>query len=143
MYAWTLDGASAGTQPAFDWKAQGTGSHRVQAVVTDGKGLSATREWQVAVLSPPQPPEPEKPQVVENAPPQITHADPESSVIVTPEGATLTFSTTASDPDGDNLTYEWSIDGEKVSRRRVSSSGTRSRRGSLLQRRGRAHRAEP
>ena len=65
-----------------------------------------------------------KPQVVENAPPQITHADPESSVIVAPEGATLTFSTTASDPDGDNLTYEWLIDGKKVSRSRASASPT-------------------
>ncbi len=123
-YAWTLDGTSAGDQPVFDWKAQGTGSYRVRGVVTDSNGLATSREWRITVLSPPKPPEPEKPPVIANAPPQITRAEPESSVIVAPEGTTLTFSTTVSDPDGDKLVYEWSIDGKKISRNRGAASPT-------------------
>ncbi|MSQ48309.1 MAG: serine/threonine protein kinase [Deltaproteobacteria bacterium] len=134
VYAWTLDGKVTGTQPGFDWKARGSGNHRVRAVVTDSKGLAATREWRIAVLSPPQPSEPEKPRVVENAPPEpekpvvenapprITRVDPRNSVVVAPEGTTLTFSTLASDPDGDTLVYEWSIDGKKNSHTRASAS---------------------
>jgi len=115
-YAWTLDGTAASTQPTFTWKAQGAGSHRLRVVMTDGKGLSTAREWQIAVLALPSPPEPEKPQIVKNTPPQITHSDPDSTVVVAPEGTTLTFSATASDPDGDTLSYEWRIDDKKVTR---------------------------
>jgi tetratricopeptide (TPR) repeat protein len=125
-YTWILDGTEAGTQPSFEWKAQVAGGHQLRAVVSDQKGSSASREWQVAVLPPPQLPEPEKPQIAKNAPPQITHADPDSSVVVAPEGTTLTFSTTATDPDGDKLTYEWSVDGKKVSRSGTSASPTLS-----------------
>jgi serine/threonine protein kinase len=124
VYAWTLDGVPKGDQPTLDWKVQGAGNYQLRATVTDRGGLSTSREWQVAVLSPPQLPEPAQPQVVENASPQITHADPESSVVVAPEGETLTFSTTASDPDGDKLTYEWLIDGKKVSHSQTSTSPT-------------------
>jgi tetratricopeptide (TPR) repeat protein len=123
VYTWTLDGTEAGTQSSFEWKARGEGGHQLRAAVRDQKGFSASREWQVAVLPPPQP---EKPQVVKNAPPQITRADPESRVVVAPEGTTLTFSTAASDPDGDTLTYEWSVDGKKVSRAGASASPTLS-----------------
>jgi serine/threonine protein kinase len=115
-YEWVLDGVTMGDQPTLDWKAQGAGNHQLRVTVTDPRGFSTSREWQVAVLASPKPPEAEKSQLVKNTPPQITYTAPESGIVVASEGDSLTFLTTASDPDGDPLAYEWVIDGKKVSR---------------------------
>src|SRR5713226_3129824 len=110
-YEWTVDGAAAGTQPTLTWKAQGEGRHHVRAVVRDRGNLTVTREWQVAALPPPPP---EKPASPKNTPPHILQHVPAESVLTVQKGENLDFSATASDPENDELTYTWSVDGKKT-----------------------------
>ncbi len=44
--------------------------------------------------------------IVDNTPPRIIVMDPEPSIIIT-EGDVVSFTVEAVDPDGDNLTYDW------------------------------------
>ncbi len=109
-YEWTVDGAAAGSQPTFIWEAQSEGRHLVQAIVRDRSNLTATREWQVATLKP----QPEQPEPPPNTPPQIVERIPAESVLTVQKGESLDFSATASDPENDELTYSWSVDGKKA-----------------------------
>jgi len=110
-YEWTVDGVAAGTQPTLTWKAQGEGRHHVRAVVRDRGNLTVMREWQVAALPPPPP---EKPASPKNTPPHILQHVPAESVLTVQKGENLDFSATASDPENDELTYTWSVDGKKT-----------------------------
>ncbi len=109
-YEWTVDGVAAGTQPTLTWKAQKEGRHQVRAVVHDRGNLTVMREWQVAAL----PPSSEKPALPKNTPPHILQRVPAESVLTVQRGENLDFSATASDPENDELTYAWSVDGKKT-----------------------------
>jgi VCBS repeat-containing protein len=50
-----------------------------------------------------------------NRPPQITSKNPASDVVSINEGSSQTFSIIANDPDGDVLSYSWTLDGNQVS----------------------------
>ncbi|MBI3799539.1 MAG: protein kinase [Deltaproteobacteria bacterium] len=108
-YEWTVDGVAAGTQPTLTWKAPGEGRHQIRATVRD-RDLTVTREWQVAALKP----LPEKPAAPKNSPPHIAQRAPEEGSLTVQKGVTQDFSVTASDPENDELTYTWSLDGKKV-----------------------------
>ncbi len=115
-YAWTVNGEAAGTKATLNWNAEEPGSYRVRAVVTDPAGLTVSKDWQVKVVAPPPLPIPTEQAVTTNNPPQITKYAPDEALITTQEGQSLSFSTTVTDPDGDQLTYEWTVDGKRVAR---------------------------
>ena len=114
-YEWFVDGkrvarGSSTVQPTLTWKAKGAGSHIVRIVVSDSAGLSAMREWPVAVV----PSTTDQPPTAGNSAPQITTRTPEAGALKTSIGQTLAFSAAAMDPDGDNVTYEWFVNGKKA-----------------------------
>ncbi|MGE0821403.1 MAG: protein kinase [Candidatus Binatia bacterium] len=112
-YSWTVNGQAAGTQSTLNWQAEKVGKYQIRAEATDPAGLTVSNEWQVAVAAPP--PEPPKDIAVpQNAPPQMSQISPKNAVVVAPEGKVVTFSANATDPDGDRLIYDWTVDGKKV-----------------------------
>ena len=116
-YAWTVNGEAAGTKATLNWNTEEPGNYQVRAVVTDPAGLTVRKDWQVKVVAaPPPPPIPTEPATVTNTPPQITQYAPDEALLTTQEGQSLSFSATVADPDGDQLTYEWMVDGKRVAR---------------------------
>jgi hypothetical protein len=122
IYEWSVDGkrvarGSSTAQPTLTWKAKGSGSHGVRILVSDNAGLTAMREWQVTVAPPSTASSesaPATPPVTNNAPPQITTRTPDAAALKTSTGQTLAFEAAAIDPDGDDLTYEWFVNGKKT-----------------------------
>jgi len=104
-YAWDLDGDglfdnAAGSSATFQSNVEGTFDVGLQ--VTDPGGNNDITYAQVTITS-------------ANDPPQITAFAPVSTTPVATAAAPLTFSVTATDPDGDPLSYEWTVDGTVVS----------------------------
>jgi PKD repeat protein len=98
-YSWTLDGRPVPSgAPTYNYTSTSTssGEHRVAASVSDGFA-NATREWQLTVRN------------VNRAPAVERFSPPTGSSVF--EGDTLVLSATASDPDGDDLSYVWVMDG--------------------------------
>jgi len=95
-FTWYIDGklvARLGQSTLFSTNYTSAGNHTVKVVVDDGE-LNATRVWNITVLN--------------------ANRDPTDIRILTPiagqqfrEGANVTFEGTASDPDGDPLTFTW------------------------------------
>lgn len=112
-YEWTVDGKRTGIQPTFTWKAQGEGKHQVKVIVKDHAGLSVAREWQVAVRVPPAAPPP-LPSPPANAAPRITQMLPINRAISAQEKTTIEFSALALDPEGEEVSYSWSLDGKQA-----------------------------
>ena len=75
------------------------GTYGVKGMVSDGK-LTASRIWTVTVVD------------VDRAP--VLGTVTPTTILSMPEGTAKLFSVTASDPDGDNLTYAWTLDGTQV-----------------------------
>jgi serine/threonine protein kinase len=74
-------------------------SYAVTARVGDGSAERQVRSWQVTV----------------NHPPRVTHAQPPPGQELKKDvGQTASFSVDAADPDGDALTYRWTVDGKAV-----------------------------
>lgn len=113
-YEWIVDGRRTGTQPTFAWKAQGEGKHHVKVVVKDQAGLSVAQEWQVAVVAPPPPVPPPPPPP--NTAPHITQVLPIDRAVSVREKATIEFSALALDPEGEEVSYQWSVDGKPMAR---------------------------
>jgi hypothetical protein len=119
-YEWMVDGNSVGTQPTFVWQVTGEGPHQVRAVVRDRGSLTATREWRIAALKPapskPQaePQAPEQPAQPKNMPPQIVQQLPAEKALTVQTGQSLDFSVTANDPENEELTYAWSLNGKRA-----------------------------
>ncbi len=102
-YAYTATGgAIEGTGPDGRWNSSGVaiGSYTVNAKVDDGRGGTATCSVDVAVTKRP------------NRPPVISCA-PERSPILA--GERVAINSTASDPDGDPITYSYSATGGQIS----------------------------
>jgi hypothetical protein len=99
-YNWSASGGSiSGTSAAVNWTAPNSeGFYDVTITVTDGRGCEATDHRTIEVRA--------------NRPPTI------SSLIVdaywTLPSGTFHMACTASDPDGDELSYEWTVDGGEV-----------------------------
>ena len=95
-YQWKIDGANLSTVAEFNWTQSTAGEHAVDVVVTDSKGKSTTISETLSV-SP-----------ATNSLPVLyyTWATPAASC-----GGTPTFYAYAYDPDGDVLTYTWSVPG--------------------------------
>jgi serine/threonine-protein kinase len=116
-YTWTINGEEAGKKATLNWNVPDPGSYKVHVDVSDPSGLTVSKDWQVKVV--PAPPPPVLPEPIPgavNAPPQITRYVPDEALITTQEGQSLSFLATVSDPNGDQLTYEWSVDGKRVAR---------------------------
>ncbi|HTP67565.1 MAG TPA: OmpA family protein [Dongiaceae bacterium] len=102
-YSYTATGGTVdGTGPDVRWSSSGLaiGSYTVNAKVDDGRGGTATCATDIAVGKRP------------NRPPVISCA-PERNPIIA--GERVAIRSTASDPDGDPLTYSYSATGGQVS----------------------------
>jgi Bacterial Ig domain len=102
-YSYTATGGSVdGTGPDVRWSPSGLaiGTYTVTAKVDDGRGGSATCSADVAVAKRP------------NRPPVISCA-PERNPIIA--GERVKINSTASDPDGDPLTYSYSATSGQIS----------------------------
>ena len=102
-YSYTATGGTVdGTGPDVRWSPSGLaiGSYTVNAKVDDGRGGTATCAADVAVAKRP------------NRPPVISCA-PERNPIIA--GERVAINSTASDPDGDPLTYSYSATSGQVS----------------------------
>jgi outer membrane protein OmpA-like peptidoglycan-associated protein len=102
-YSYTASGGTVdGTGPDVRWNPSGLalGSYTVNAKVDDGKGGTATCAADVAVNKRP------------NRPPVISCAPARSPIN---PGERVAINSTASDPDGDPLTYSYSTTGGQVS----------------------------
>jgi hypothetical protein len=102
-YSYTATGGSVdGTGPDVRWNPSGLaiGSYTVNVKVDDGRGGTATCSADVAVNKRP------------NRPPVISCA-PERNPIIA--GERVAINSTASDPDGDPITYSYSASGGQIS----------------------------
>ncbi|MGQ9582816.1 MAG: FG-GAP-like repeat-containing protein [Thermoplasmatota archaeon] len=103
-YSWELDGESAsGGAPQFNYSAdyRSSGNHTITAFVTDGLA-TASHTWELRVRN-------------VNRPPELSGLTPEGPPDMR-EGEAVSFEATAGDPDGDNVTVEWLLDGALVAR---------------------------
>jgi len=100
-YNWSASGGSiSGTGAAINWTApDSVGSYNVTVTVTDGRGEEVTK--QIAI------------QVRANRAPTISSLVADADWTL-PSG-TLQVTCTASDPDGDALTYEWTATAGDIS----------------------------
>lgn len=108
---WKLDGTNVNNGNSYTYSPgySDSGTHTVLVTVSDGE-LTDTHEWTVTVNN-------------VNRAPSISSYSPTDTTPSVNEGSGLPFSVTASDPDGDTLSYAWKIDGTQVS---TSSSFTYS-----------------
>jgi hypothetical protein len=106
IYTWSATaGAISGTGSTITWTAPATeGTYTITATVSDNKGSTASDSCDIQVV---------------NTPPVIASLTPGAIELVPGESCTVTC--TASDPDGDALTYDW-----------TASAGTITGTGSLV-----------
>ncbi len=102
-YSYTATGGTVdGTGADVRWNSSGlaVGSYTVNAKVDDGRGGTATCSTDIAVATRP------------NRPPVISCTTERSPILA---GERVAINSTASDPDGDPLTYSYSSTGGQVS----------------------------
>jgi hypothetical protein len=90
-----LDGTDINNSIMFNYSSAGT--HAVSAVTDNGLRPYSV-DWTITVLD-------------MNRAPAVTGSEPLSEIINIKEGGHQNFSVQAEDPDGDALTYAWSVDG--------------------------------
>jgi hypothetical protein len=100
-YNWSASGGSiSGTGAAVNWTAPDSlGSYNVTVTVTDGRGSEVMKQVTIEVRA--------------NESPAITSLV--ADVDWTLPSGTLQMTCTASDPDGDELTYEWTASAGDIS----------------------------
>jgi hypothetical protein len=100
-YNWSTSGGSiSGTGVAVNWTApEEIGSHNVTVTVTDGRGAEVAKQITIEVRA--------------NRAPTISSLAADADWTL-PSG-TLQMTCTASDPDGDELTYEWTASAGDIS----------------------------
>ncbi len=115
-YAWDFGdgGTSLEQNPAHRYMTPGT--YTAKVTVTDGSGAGGTDTVQVVVGDPPG----------NLAPAVEAFADPSSDVTAPVE---VTFTTEASDPDDDTLTFEWDFDDGSAKGSGASAKHTYTRAG--------------
>lgn len=101
-YTWTYSGGTvSGTGSSVTWMAPAAeGTYTIGVTVNDGKGGSATRDVSVTVAE-------------VNNDPVITSVTAGAATV--PPGGGTTVTCTATDPDGDTLTYSWQASGGVIS----------------------------
>lgn len=97
-----VGGLLASEDTDMRFQAVSPGRCVVDATVWDGE-FAVVHRWTVSVVGPPA-----------NHPPSIVTATPPSAQIVVVAGTTVPFAVTASDPDGDALTFAYRVDGDLV-----------------------------
>ena len=95
-YAWDFGDGNSGTGVQATHAYARKGGYTVALTVTDNFGLS--NETTTALT-------------VRNSPPRITSSNPGLGPVFVAVNATRTFTVTAWDPDGDVLSYAWTVDG--------------------------------
>jgi hypothetical protein len=105
-YAWDLDldgffDDATGSTVNYTPKAA-VPNTLVGVQVTDSKGLSTIDYAPLTVTT-------------ANQPPQFTSADPAPGLVTVDDGQAQTFGVTANDPENDDLSYTWELDGQQVS----------------------------
>jgi len=100
-YNWSASGGEINGEGAtVTWTASGSaGSYDVTVTVTDGRGGEVTKPTTIPVRA--------------NKPPTITNLIPDADW--TNLSGTIQVTCTASDPDDDDLSYEWSTSGGDIS----------------------------
>jgi len=100
IYEWSITGGTiTGTGPEAIWTApDSAGSYNVIVTVTDGAGGQETKQVTITVRA--------------NDPPSITSLAADADW-TTPSGS-LQVTCNATDPDGDDLSYEWSASGGSI-----------------------------
>ncbi|MBI4444527.1 MAG: PKD domain-containing protein [Acidobacteria bacterium] len=102
-YSWTVDGqAVTNDAPEFVFGTAGrtVGDHTVRVTVTDVDGMSASCDFRVTINRRP------------NRPPTVSLTLDKNEVFA---GETVNATAQGSDPDGDPLTYAWTVDGQNRS----------------------------
>jgi len=102
-YSWSQDGQPVGNDvsnytffaPYIGFGSKGI--HIINCTISDPDQGYVSLEWEVDVLD-------------VNRPPQVKIVTPQNNANFTPD-ENITFLANASDPDGDNLTYQWRHDG--------------------------------
>jgi len=110
-YIWTIDGTQSSQYNNMVYcviPGQAAGHHTAALTVTDNKGGSATAQTQYFVDS-------VQPQPLPPQPTPATNRPPTAYFTVTPQApqtnSTIIATSQSSDPDGDTLSYAWSVDG--------------------------------
>ncbi|MDA2935502.1 PKD domain-containing protein, partial [Acidobacteria bacterium AH-259-D05] len=114
-YSWSVDGESVtNNQPSFEFGTAGRsiGAHRVRVTVTDVDNMSADCEFNVTIDRRP------------NRNPTVALTLDTNDVYA---GDRVSANAQASDPDGDPLSYSWTLDGQRrsdtSSRIQIDTSG--------------------
>ena len=105
-FKWFVDGKKrTGSNASFNYSTmdQDVGTHEVKVSVSDGMNTTSY-SWTVLVLT-------------VDHPPVLQNVNPAESDVVMNSGETKLFQVTASDPDGDSLTYKWTLDGTPMGSR--------------------------
>ncbi|RLE37980.1 hypothetical protein DRJ17_05345, partial [Candidatus Woesearchaeota archaeon] len=103
-YSWKLDGVEVSTTTSYTYTPgfNDAGNHVLNVTVSDPLLNSASQAWSVKVIN-------------VNRAPEIESETPVQGTIDISEGTSQTFNVTATDPDGDTLTYSWLLEGVLVS----------------------------
>lgn len=99
VYEWTLDGVKVGVDaPALtiDAAQLTVGNRNLRVTVRDNVG-QISQEWAVKV----------------NGPPVVNSATPNLSTVLLRRQTSVEYSVSASDPNGDPLTYVWKLNGQE------------------------------